>query len=187
MKFLFLAIFLVLFLFAAAMLFQKVFASFSAQDPKAYADTTPVIDIRQHLGGDMVSEGVIFGPDGQVAVRFVADMKGEWSGDKGVLSEDFRYAGGTSQARRWEIVLGQDGAFTATAPDIVGTAQGQHSGSTIRMTYRLRLAEGAGGHVLDVVDWIYLMEDGTMMNKSEMRKFGIKVAELIATIRPVGN
>jgi hypothetical protein len=26
-----------------------------------------------------------------------------------------------------------------------------------------------------------------MMNKSEMRKFGIKVAELIATIRPVGN
>ena len=39
-------------------------------------------------------------------------------------------------------------------------------------------------HALDVTDWMYLMENGTIMNRSEMRKFGIKVAELIATIRP---
>ena len=38
--------------------------------------------------------------------------------------------------------------------------------------------------MLDVTDWMYLMENGTIMNRSEMRKFGIKVAELIATIRP---
>jgi len=31
------------------------------------------------------------------------------------------------------------------------------------------------------------MENGTIMNRSEMRKFGVKVAELVATIRPKGN
>jgi hypothetical protein len=38
--------------------------------------------------------------------------------------------------------------------------------------------------VLDVTDWMYLMENGTILNRSEMRKFGIKVVELIATMRP---
>ncbi len=41
------------------------------------------------------------------------------------------------------------------------------------------------GHVLDVTDWMYLMENGTIMNRSQFRKFGIKVAELVATMRPV--
>jgi hypothetical protein len=45
------------------------------------------------------------------------------------------------------------------------------------------MAESAGGHVLDVTDWMYLMENGTIMNRSQFRKFGIKVAELVATMR----
>ena len=30
------------------------------------------------------------------------------------------------------------------------------------------------------------MPNGVIMNKSELRKFGIKVAELVATMRPAG-
>ena len=41
-----------------------------------------------------------------------------------------------------------------------------------------------GGHVLNVVDWMYLMENGTIMNRSQFTKFGITVAELVATMRP---
>ena len=52
------------------------------------------------------------------------------------------------------------------------------------MTYRLKLSEDAGGHVLDVTDWMYLMDNGVIMNRSEMRKYGLRVAELIATMRP---
>jgi hypothetical protein len=36
---------------------------------------------------------------------------------------------------------------------------------------------------LDVTDWMYLMKNGTIMNRSQFRKFGITVAELVATIR----
>ena len=43
----------------------------------------------------------------------------------------------------------------------------------------------AGGWVLDVTDWMYLMENGTIINRSQFRKFGIKVAELVATMRQV--
>jgi hypothetical protein len=54
----------------------------------------------------------------------------------------------------------------------------------VQMRYKIRLPAEAGGHVLNVVDWMYLMPNGTIMNRSQFRKFGLKVAELIATMRP---
>ncbi|EEW59899.1 conserved hypothetical protein [Ruegeria sp. TrichCH4B] len=157
---------------------------FRAQRPSDYTKTGPAFDIRKHLNGRFISEGMIYGPTGRVVSRFVAEMNGTWDGTSGTLTEDFTYAGGGTQARKWMLEIGEDGAFAATAEDIIGTGTGQHAGATVRLSYRIRLPEDAGGHVLDVTDWMYLMENGTIMNRSEMRKFGIKVAELIATIRP---
>jgi hypothetical protein len=63
--------------------------------------------------------------------------------------------------------------------------EGKQSGSGVKLSYRIKLPESSGGHVLDAVDWMYLVENGTIMNRSQFRKFGIKVAELVATMRPV--
>ncbi len=52
------------------------------------------------------------------------------------------------------------------------------------MNYRIKLPEDSGGHVLDTTDWMYLTGNGTIINRSQFRKFGIKVAELVATMRP---
>ncbi len=147
----------------------------------------PAIDIRTPLSGPIISEGVIYGPTGKVAGRFVADMLGTFDGRAGTLDEEFSFASGAKQRRKWNLTFNNDGTFTATADDIIGQATGRMDGSTVCMRYRLRLEEDAGGHVLDVTDWMYLMENGTVMNRSEMRKFGIKVGELIATMRPVAN
>ena len=158
--------------------------SFRRQSPDTYADTGPDFDIRRHLNGPIHCEGVIYGPLGTVTSRFTADMEGEWSGASGTLAEHFRYAGGGTQDRKWYLDVANDGTFTATAADIIGTGRGVMSGATVRMHYRLRLPEDAGGHVLDVTDWMYLMDNGVIMNRSELRKYGLRVAELIATMRP---
>ena len=47
-----------------------------------------------------------------------------------------------------------------------------------------RLPENAGRHILSVVRWIYLLENGVIINRNQFRKFGFKVAELVATLRP---
>jgi len=172
----------------AVLAVQRIYFSFSAQTPENYADTSPPFDIRMVLNGPLVSEGVIYGPMGRVDARFVARMEGQWNNDgTGTLTEDFTYATGGTQQRRWALSMGENGAFTATAPDVIGTAQGQQTGATVRMTYKIKLEEDAGGHVLNVTDWLYLMENGSIVNRSEMRKFGIKVAELVASIRPDAN
>ncbi len=173
-------------LLAAAIRFTYAqFASFRAQSPRDYADEEPAFDIRKALNGPMAAEGVIFGPLGRVTSRFTARITGEWNGGSGTLREEFTFASGKTQVRQWSLRVGNDGKIVASAPDVVGDGSGEQSGSSVVLRYRLKLDEDAGGHELDVVDWMYLMENGSIVNKSEMRKFGLKVAELVATFRPI--
>jgi hypothetical protein len=169
----------------ALMALRTRYASFIAQAPSDYTGKGPAFDLRQHLSGPLACEGVIFGPTGRVTSRFVADMQGTWTGTTGTLAEVFRYDSGTIQHRAWTLAVAPDGTITATAPDVVGQGTGRVEGSGVLLRYRIRLTPEAGGHVLDVTDWMYLLENGTIMNRSQFRKFGIKVAELVATMRPV--
>jgi hypothetical protein len=160
------------------------FADFRAQKPQDYADTTREFDLRQHLKGPILCEGVIYGPTGRVTSRFVADFEARWDGNKGIMTEDFRYDSGRTQSREWRLTLGNDGSIRAEADDLDGVGTGMQKGSAVQLNYRIRLPKEAGGHVLDTTDWMYLMENGAIMNRSQFRKYGIKVAELVATMRP---
>lgn len=163
-------------------LFEQ-FYSFNAQKPEDYRTGTPVFDITEQLNGPMDAYGLVYDYRGRVNARFTARMNGVWSDGKGVLSEDFNYDSGRTQKREWTIEMGEDGHFTTTAPDIIGTGIGRQLGNAVRLEYRIVLPEDAGGYTLDVVDWMYLFEGGTILNKSEFRMFGIKVGSLIATFK----
>lgn len=168
----------------ALLAIRSRFASFQAQSPGDYAGKGPAFDLTRHLSGPLACEGVIFGPTGRVTSRFVAEMEGTWEGSTGTLAEVFRYDSGTVQHRTWRLALAPGGRIAATAADVVGEGEGRVEGPSVMLRYRIRLTPEAGGHVLDVTDWMYLMDNGTVMNRSQFRKFGIKVAELVATIRP---
>lgn len=158
--------------------------SFVAQNPADYAETGPFFSLKHHLNGPMVSEGIIYGPSGRVVSQFVAEMTGTWDEHSGELRETFRFASGQTDNRCWKISLLEGGAYTATAGDVVGTAQGMVSGNAAQSLYNLRLGPEARNAVVSAVDWMHLSENGTILNRSQFRKFGLKVGELIATIRP---
>ncbi|RZW00105.1 MAG: DUF3833 family protein [Rhodobacteraceae bacterium] len=158
---------------------------FAGQSPADYAAATRTFDLVRHLDGRMICEGVIFGPTGRVSSRFVADVLVTWDGDSGRMSERFQYSSGETQLREWRLTILANGRIQAEADDLVGIGEGEVSGAGLRLTYRIRLPEGSGGHILDAIDWMYLIDNGTIINRSQFRKYGIKVAELVATIRPV--
>ncbi|MGR3802630.1 DUF3833 family protein [Marinibacterium profundimaris] len=167
--------------------FRHRYASFAAQAPGDYCAGGPEFDPRRHLNGAMTCDGVTYGPTGRVVSRFTADFDIAWTGDTGIMREHFRYDDGSSRDREWHLTLMPDGRIEARADDVPGLGRGMVSGPTLGLRYRLRLPESSGGHVLDAVDWMYLTPDGTIMNRSQFRKFGITVAELVATMRPVGR
>ncbi|MEM8802963.1 MAG: DUF3833 family protein [Pseudomonadota bacterium] len=156
---------------------------FRAQTPEDYV-TGPTFDIREVLNGSLLCDGVIYGPTGRVTSRFVAEFEAEWDGDNGVMREHFSYDSGTEQDREWRLSVGPNGEITADADDLDGTGTGRQSGSGVQLNYAIKLPESAGGHTLQVTDWMYLLENGTVINRSQFRKFGLKVGELVATMRP---
>nr|WP_239030028.1 DUF3833 family protein [Nereida sp. MMG025] len=159
--------------------------TFQAQKPEEYEGIGPIMDIREHLNGPIACEGVIYGPTGRVTSRFVAEFFAQWDGNTGVMREHFRYDSGSTQDREWRLTLSDDGQVVAEADDLVGVGDGRQAGPTLKLNYTIKLTQEAGGHALNVTDWMYLMENGTIMNRSQFRKFGIKVAELVATMRPM--
>ncbi|MEM1007116.1 MAG: DUF3833 family protein, partial [Pseudomonadota bacterium] len=88
--------FLVVFLFAilALLAVKGRFLSFRSQSPADYADTGPKFSLKDHLNGEILSEGVIYGPNGKMSNSFVARMVGEWDGNSGTLAEYFTYSNG---------------------------------------------------------------------------------------------
>ena len=161
------------------------YAGFRAQRPADYVSHAgEPFDLRRHLNGPLICEGVIYGPTGRVTSRFVGDFQAEWQGNQGVMREDFRYDSGAQQHREWRLDIDPAGQITARADDVVGAGIGWQQGPTVLLRYRLRLPQDAGGHVLDTIDWMYLAPNGSIVNRSQFRKFGIKVAELVASIRP---
>lgn len=156
---------------------------FSRQTAEDYASSEPKFDAKRDLAGRYLSEGLIYDYTGRVQAQFKAEMVGNFTEKSGVLKEYFTYASGNEQTREWTLTFNDDGTFTATAPDVIGVANGRQSGNTLSMRYKLKLEERAGGHVLDVTDWMYLTDEGTILNRSQMRKFGIKVAELVAVFK----
>lgn len=156
---------------------------FLAQNPADYTEGEP-LDLRRHLNGPLICEGAIYGPTGRVASRFVGHFHVAWEGNTGTMDEEFRYDDGSVKQRKWTLSLGNDGRIRARADDLEGEGTGQQLGSAVRLRYRLKLDEAQGGHVLDTTDWMYLAPNGTIINRSQFRKCGFKVAELIATMRP---
>lgn len=169
----------------ALALLRGQFADFGAQRPEDYASDPNQIDLRKHLEGAIKCDGVIYGPTGRVVSRFTGDFMAKWQGNRGVMQERFDYDSGNSQDREWRLELGNDGSIRAEADDLVGMGHGRQLGSAAQLCYRIRLPKEAGGHVLSVTDWMYLTPNGAVVNRSQFRKFGIKVAELVATMRRV--
>lgn len=159
-------------------------AGFASQKTSEYEGIVPTFDLRKHLNGKMTCDGMIFGPTGRVTSRFRAEMEMTWDGDRGVMDELFHYDDGTTQTRAWHLTLGADGTVEAKAADVIGTGGGRLCGNTLGLRYTIKLPVESGGHVLDAVDWMYLQPDGTILNRSQFRKFGLKVAELFCIIRP---
>jgi len=150
----------------------------SAPVPADYAQQRPVLDLRQYFNGPLTAHGLFTDRSGRVVKRFTVQMVGRWTGDQGVLEEDFRYSDGTQQRRVWRLTdLGQ-GRYTGRADDVVGQADGLAAGNALRWTYTLRLPVDGTTYDVQFEDWMYLMDEHTMLNKAVMSKFGVRLGEV---------
>lgn len=159
-------------------LFMSLF-SCSRITPKDYSANEPKLDIRQYLNGRVKAWGMLEDRKGKVTRRFVVDMKATWKGNEGILEEDFVFDDGEKSHRTWKVKFDDNNNFTATAGDVVGIAKGSQYGNVMRMNYVLDLKiDEKTNYKVNLDDWMYLIDEKTLVNKSEIKKFGITFARL---------
>jgi hypothetical protein len=165
---------------AVATLLVAACASISPQD---YAAEKPVLDLRQYFNGPVDAWGMVQDRSGKVIKRMSVEMICTWNGDIGTLDERFTYADGSKETRVWTIR--KDGSrYTGTAADVVGEAKGEAAGNALRWRYVLDAKREGGGTVhLDMDDWMWLVDERTLVNKTAFSKFGITFGEVTIFFR----
>jgi hypothetical protein len=149
--------------------------------PKDYQNNLPKLDIRNYLNGKIKAWGMLEDRSGKVTRRFVVEMQGSWKGNEGTLQEYFTFDDGEKSERIWTIKFSDDHNFTATAADVVGQAKGSQYGNAMQMKYVLDLVvdkEKQTKYKVSLDDWMYLLEDKVLVNKSTIKKFGITFGKL---------
>jgi len=143
-----------------------------------YKDQEPKMNLKEYFSGPIKAWGVVQNHKGEVTRRFDVDMVGTWDGDVGTLKEDFKYYDGEIQERIWTITKISDTKFEGRAGDILDKATGDMSGNAMRWAYRMDLPVGDKTYRITFDDFMFLMNDGVLINRSYLKKFGFTVAEL---------
>ena len=153
-------------------------AGCSTQQIDTYANEKPVLDLSRYFNGTLDAYGVFTDRSGSVVKRFTVVMTCTWTGDDGVLDEDFTYSDGTKQKRIWKLKKEADGKFTGRADDVVGIALGESRGNAYHWTYTMSLPVDGKVYEVQFDDWMYLVDERVMLNKAVMSKFGVRLGEV---------
>ena len=164
-----------------AALFSLGLTACASSGVEQYQAEQPVLDIKTYLSGTLDAWGIFQGRSGEVKKRFHVVIDAKWEGDTGVLDEHFKWSDGTTSRRVWTLKRQPDGTYRGTAGDVVGEAVGELAGNALRWRYVLALpVDGQTSHV-DFDDWMFLMDDKVMLNRSYMSKWGFNLGEVTLT------
>lgn len=150
----------------------------ASQQLAGYKDEKPQLKFEEYFNGPIKAWGIVQDRSGKVTRRFDVDMKGEWKGDEGTLTEVFHYYDGAEQTRVWHITRKENGQYEGRADDILGKATGGVVGNAAQWAYVMDLPVGDTTYRITFDDWMFKMNDGVLINRSYLKKFGFRVAEL---------
>lgn len=143
-----------------------------------YAAEKPVLDLANYFNGTLDAHGMFQDRSGSVVKRFHVVIDASWQGNVGTLDERFTYADGTTQRRVWTITKVDAHHYRGTAEDVVGEAKGVAYGNALRWRYVLALPVDGKTYHVDFDDWMFLIDDKVMLNRSAMSKFGFGLGEV---------
>lgn len=153
-------------------------SSCSGNNLNYYKNTTPRADIKEYFNGPIKAWGIVQDRKGRVVRKFDINMVGKWEGDVGTLTENFEFYDGKKQQRIWTIKKLADGKYEGTASDIIGKATGKSEGNAVQWNYIMDLPVDNTTYRIRFDDWMWVMNDGVLINRSYLKKFGFTVSEL---------
>ncbi len=151
----------------------------ATQNIQTYQNTTPTLDMHEFFSGQIEGWGMFQGRNGEVKKRFYVDIEATHEGnDVIVLNEKFSWADGSKSQRIWRLTEQSNGVWNGTAGDVIGEATGDVVGNTLHWNYVLNLPVDDKTYQVNFDDWMYLINDDVMLNRSVMKKFGVELGSV---------
>lgn len=152
-------------------------------DVNHYADQQPQLNLERFFSKPVKAWGIFEKRSGEVAKRFEVNISSRREGAKLILDEQFLYSDGTRQRRVWTLTPEGAGHWRGRADDVVGEAKGEVAGNALRWRYRLNLPVDGSIYEVSFDDWMYLMDEDTLINRSSMYKFGVEIGQVTLFFR----
>jgi len=143
-----------------------------------YRAEQPVLDLARYFNGTIDGWGMFQDRSGEVIKRFTVVIEATWQGNVGTLDEHFTWADGTTSRRVWTITADGEGRYRGRADDVIGEASGEAAGNALHWRYVLALPVGEKVYHVDFDDWMFLIDERVMLNRSAMKKWGFHLGEV---------
>ena len=139
----------------------------------------PAFDPIRFFSGHVRSWGVLEDRAGQPTSVVTTDCVGEAVGPDGLrMTQRLNVGSEAPMTRQWSMRRTGPGRYEATANDMVGTAVGEAAGRAFHWQWTLALSPGNPLKNVTMDQWWYLQEDGSMLNRTTIRKLGFIAAEV---------
>lgn len=148
-----------------------------------FAGREPKLVLEQYFDGRSKAWGIFQDRFGRLRRQFEVDIEGRWDGEELTLVEDFLYDDGEHERRVWRIRKTGEHSYEGRAEDVIGVATGESYGNALNWTYRFALKVGDGTWNVAFDDWLFLQNDGVLINRAEVTKFGVKLGEVTLAFR----
>ena len=150
----------------------------SAPEASHYAAEKPRLELQQYFNGTLDAWGMFQDRSGKVVKRFTVLMTCRWDGDVGTFEEDFSYSDGTKERRVWTLRKTGQNTYVGTAGDVVGDAAGTGAGNAFNLKYVLALPVDGKVYHVNMDDWMFLVDERVMLNRTNMSKFGVDLGSV---------
>ena len=146
-----------------------------------YKDKKPILNLEVYFNGKTIARGIFEDRFGNIKKSFKVFIDGSWDGKYLILKEDFIYDDGTKDYREWKLTKDQNNPnhYSGYADGVIGTASGSVSGNAFNWKYGFKLKVGNSTLNVKFDDWMFLQEDGYLINIAKVKKFGITLGRVI--------
>lgn len=148
-----------------------------------YADQQPALNLERFFSKPVKAWGMFQKRSGEVVKRFEVNIESRREGNDLILDERFLYSDGTRERRVWTLTPEGAGKWRGRAGDVVGEAKGEVAGNALRWRYRLSLPVDGAVYEVSMDDWMYLMDEDTLINRTRMSKFGVEIGQVTLFFR----
>jgi hypothetical protein len=151
-------------------------------DVPDYAKERPLFDLAGYFSGTVDGWGMVQDRAGKVTRRFHVRVEGRLEGDRLTLDEHFAYDDGRQERKTWTLVREGD-RWKGRREDTVGEGEGRESGNAFNIRYVLRVPADSRTWDIDMDDWMFAIDERTVLNRTRMSKFGFRVGEVSVAFR----